>query len=172
MKKALRLLFKNLFAAQVVFAISCSTVQAQSFKSEHNLLGVNVIGGYASNSGFVGSVPVFYEHGTRLLKERVGVGGYTSLYTNPNNDTDLTLGGRVALHPFKTERWDLHIGTGLGYGFLITGDQADNGFRIDPFLGARYYIANKFGLEVVAARYGRYGRSNNIQIGLGVNSRF
>lgn len=148
------------------FVFVCSSV-GQSFKAKDNLVGLNVIGGYNNTNGFVGSIPVFYEHGTGLLGERIGIGGYGSFYIGENRRNDLTLGGRVALHPFKTDKWDIHVNTGIGYGFSLAGNSSDNGFRVDPMLGIRYYVSNHVGIEFVTGRYGRGG----IQIGLGINGK-
>jgi|GEM_PF-4523790 len=170
MKTTFKIIFpmKLTICTLVAVWMSVQVSVGQSFKAKDNLLGVNAIGGYSRGDGFVGSLPLFYEYGTPWLGERVGIGGYSNLYLGAGQRNDLTLGGRIALHPFKAERWDVYISTGVGYGFSLTGPSSDAGFRLDPLFGARYYISKPVGLELVAGRYGREG----LQIGLGINTKF
>ena len=155
----------------LVFAVMANQTSAQNFSKGDQF----VQAGVGFGSAYIGSglnrglppVHVSYEYG---ITDKIGVGGLIGTTSARSGKFSgggeykysyTIVGGRVAYHFYEKEKLDLYGGAMLGYNIasvkykgshsaLVPVAHANGGLAVGAFVGARYFIHEKFHLMAEA----------------------
>jgi hypothetical protein len=132
-------------------ALAAPALAQRPSEAPNSLLGASLAANHHGRAG----LSVFGEYRTAGLRNRLGVGGYVSFFSQPGQQHGLGVGARLAYHFVDRRQWGAYLGANLGYGYSSAsrpdwpeGRAVAWGTTFRPLVGARAYVSERVGLHL------------------------